>query len=307
MIRTSVREVSISDAEAGQRLDNFLLRELKGVPRSRVYKMFRKGEVRVNKGRIKPHYKVKAGDIVRIPPVTLDGIKKDPYITDSNKEVIRNSVLVDDADLLQINKPAGMPVHAGSKLSYGVIEAVRATYPELEFVELAHRLDRFTSGCLLLAKNRAILQEIHTALRDHTAVKHYFCLVAGKWPQDISEITTKLKRERGGKQSRTIVSESGKSAKSVFTLVQSYANASLMKVSIHTGRTHQIRVHAASSGHPVLGDEIYGNHELNREFSKKGLKRQFLHASSMELVLNNETRIFNAPLPGELNAVLDRI
>ncbi len=307
MIRTSAREVSISDAEAGQRLDNFLLRELKGVPRSRVYKMFRKGEVRVNKGRIKPHYKVKTGDIIRIPPVTLDSVKKDPYITDLNKEVIRRSVLVDDADLLQINKPAGMPVHAGSKLSYGVIEAVRATYPDLQFIELAHRLDRFTSGCLLLAKNRAILQEIHSALRDHTAVKHYFCLVAGKWPQEMSEITTRLKRERGGKQSRTIVSESGKSAKSVFTLVQSFDETSLMKVTIHTGRTHQIRVHAASSGHPVLGDELYGNHELNREMLNKGLKRQFLHASSMELVLNNERRIFNAPLADDLNAVLDRI
>lgn len=304
MIRTPVRQVTISGEQEGQRLDNFLLRELKGIPKSRIYKMFRKGEVRVNKGRIKPSYKINTGDIIRIPPLHMESLKKEVDIPDLNKKIIRNSVLENDQDLLVLNKPAGMPVHAGSKLYYGVIEAVRAAFPELAYVELAHRLDRYTSGCLLLAKNRRMLQQIHDVLRDHTAIKTYTCLVAGAWPAEDTEVKLPLLRDRSGPDSRTIVSDEGKNAHSRFEIIEQFQQVTLMKVTIFTGRTHQIRVHAAESGHPVIGDDMYGDQELNKVFAGKGLTRQFLHSSSIELKLDDESRTFKAPLAQDLKALL---
>lgn len=304
MNRTKVKEATISADQSGQRLDNFLLRELKGVPKSRIYKMFRKGEVRVNKGRIKPSYKLNEGDIVRIPPVNIDSFKKELYISDINKEKLKASIIHEDSNLLVINKPAGLPVHAGSKLAYGVIEIARATFPNLENIELGHRLDRFTSGVLVMAKNRQTLIAFQAALGGAETTKSYLCLVKGKWPRDLRSVDLALQRDRSGQHSKTIVSESGKDAKSSFEVIDYYKNNSLLKVEIHTGRTHQIRVHTAATGYPVIGDDLYGDVATNKRFAEMGLSRQFLHASYLQLPINDEVFVFNAPLADDLNQVL---
>ncbi len=307
MNRTSARKVTISAGQSGQRLDNFLLRELKGIPKSRIYKMFRKGEVRVNKGRIKPGYKLNEGDIVRIPPVNIDSTKKTLYISDINKENFKKSIIHEDSNLLVINKPAGMPVHAGSKLSYGVIEVARATFPNLENIELAHRLDRYTSGVLVMAKNRQTLLAFQAALGGADTAKSYICLVKGKWPRDLLSVDLPLHRDRSGKLSKTIVSKNGKKARSSMKVIDYYKNNTLLKVEIHTGRTHQIRVHTAASGYPVIGDGMYGDQVTNKRFADMGLGRQFLHASFMQIPLNDETFVFNAPLAEDLDKVLKQL
>ncbi|MGD9388856.1 MAG: 23S rRNA pseudouridine(955/2504/2580) synthase RluC, partial [Thioalkalispiraceae bacterium] len=276
--QSRVQMLEISQDLAGQRLDNFLITRLKGVPRSLVYRIVRKGEVRVNKGRIKPDYRLKAGDIVRVPPVRVS----ETEVTTPAKSLqqrIQDSILYEDNALLVLNKPSGVAVHGGSGISHGVIEALRAQRPEAHFLELVHRLDRDTSGCLLIAKKRSALRNLHEQLRNHQVTKIYQTLVKGNWGDRKRTIDAPLRKNTLKSGERMVkVDAEGKAAKSRFEPLQCRAQASLVKVDLETGRTHQIRVHAAHAGHPIAGDEKYGDDTFNKAMRKMGLKRLFLHA-----------------------------
>jgi 23S rRNA pseudouridine955/2504/2580 synthase len=310
----SAARVSYLTAESGdegQRIDNFLMRELKNVPRSLVYRILRSGEVRVNGGRVKPGHRLAEGDRVRVPPVKMELREPTEAPSKSLREFIANAVIFEDRDLFVINKPAGVAVHGGSGLSHGVIETLRAVHPELKELELVHRLDRDTSGCLLIAKRRAALRELHRTLREREMQKHYRALVVGRWPFGRKTIDLPLKTnlKQGGERVVRVHPE-GQQAISTFEPLQHFAKlATLLDVKIGTGRTHQIRVHAAHAGHPVAGDDKYGDRERDAALKPYGLKRMFLHAHSLEFqrVGVAETFVVTAPLPDELQTVLDRL
>ena len=309
--RNVVKNIEISDVQAGQRLDNYLLTRLKGVPKSHVYRLLRSGQVRVNKGRKKPNYRLETGDLVRIPPVRTSA-REQTAVPDSVLKALENARLFENNDILVLNKPAGIAVHGGSELDFGVIEALRRLYPD-QFIELVHRLDRDTSGCLVLAKNRAVLNHLHQALRlernnHETAVvrKHYLALLAGSWQHGEKTVDLPLRKVRRGGEHLVEVSADGASAISHFKPVQDYTIASLMQVRIDTGRTHQIRVHAAAMGHPVAGDKKYGDAAFNRLLRNKGLKRLFLHASDIDLPVGEGLSI-HAPLAEDLSELLDNL
>jgi 23S rRNA pseudouridine955/2504/2580 synthase len=309
--RSGAKTVEIDSEHSGQRIDNYLMSQLKGVPRSRIYKLLRSGQVRVNSGRKKPHYKLKSGDAVRIPPVNT-AERETPAIPDSVKKILSQAVLFENENILAINKPAGLAVHSGSGLSFGVIEALKDDRPD-QFIELVHRLDRETSGCLLLAKNRTTLTQLHDLLRNETESglgKYYFALVAGYWA-DASTIDAPLKKIMRGGEHMVEVAEDGQHAISHFEPLQHYPQATLMRIKIDTGRTHQIRVHAAHAGHPIAGDRKYGDADLNRDLKKMGLKRLFLHAARLEIPAlesePNDPIIIEAPLSDELQNVLDTL
>jgi len=306
--REPVRHVEVVDDDAGQRIDNFLLRHLKNVPRSRVYRLLRKGEVRVNGKRAKPEYRVAAGDRVRIPPVRLEAERKPPRAPDSLIRTIRAAIVHEDAQLLVINKPAGIAVHGGSGEDFGVIEALRLDRPD-ETLELAHRLDRETSGCLLVARKRSSLRELHRLMREGLVEKHYLALLAGSWQLGRKRIDVPLAiRLQGGE--RVVKAEAGgKESATRFEPVQFFGKrATLMDVAIETGRTHQIRVHAAHAGHPVAGDPKYGDKEFNAAMRKRGLERMFLHAQTVSFEWG-DGRDFavSVPLDDALKGVLDRL
>lgn len=301
--------IHISEDAAGQRLDNFLLARLKGVPKSRVYRLLRKGEVRVNKGRAKPEYRLAAGDVVRLPPVRRPEPEATPARGRSAGERLESRVLHEDERLIVLDKPSGIAVHGGSGLSHGVIEAMRAARPDAPYLELVHRLDRETSGCLLIAKRRSMLRTLHTLLREGRVEKRYLALVKGRW--DLGEVRLDdrlLKSVRGGERVVT-VDAGGKLAASVFRPVEIGSAASLLEVRIMTGRTHQIRVQAAETGHPLAGDERYGDREYNRKLKALGLGRLFLHAASVgwEDPASGEWRVYSTPLPEDLREVLSRL
>jgi 23S rRNA pseudouridine955/2504/2580 synthase len=306
---TGVRHVDVGEGEDGQRLDNYLLRHLKSVPRSRVYRLLRKGEVRVNGKRARAEYRLQAGDRVRIPPVRMEPVRETGRVPDSLLQVVRSAIVHEDADLLVINKPAGLAVHGGSGLDFGVIEALRADRPG-ETLELAHRLDRETSGCLLVARKRSSLREIHRLMREGRVDKHYLALVAGQWQlgKKRIDVPLALRQVQGGE--RVVKARAdGKESATRFAPVQHFGKrATLMDVALETGRTHQIRVHAAYAGHPVAGDDKYGDEDFNAEMRKLGLKRMFLHAQTISFAWANG-REFDAsvPLDDELKAVLDRL
>ncbi|MDH5437033.1 MAG: 23S rRNA pseudouridine(955/2504/2580) synthase RluC, partial [Gammaproteobacteria bacterium] len=292
-------------------IDNFLLTQLKGVPKSRIYRIIRKGEVRVNKGRIKPEYRLKIGDLVRIPPIRVSESTENKHVPSGKAlEWIDDSILYEDNHLLILNKPSGVAVHGGSGLSHGVIEALRAKRPDAPYLELVHRLDRETSGCLMIAKRRSMLRRLHELLRGSGLDKTYMTLLKGQWQKGRCKIDLSLQKNtlRSGERVVT-VDESGKSSLSLFDPVTIYKEASLMRVELYTGRTHQIRVHAQHSGHPVAGDERYGDREFNKMMRKSGLKRLFLHAHSLSFVLEEPRKEIDvsAPLPDDLRAVLDRL
>ncbi|MGO9514349.1 MAG: RluA family pseudouridine synthase [Steroidobacteraceae bacterium] len=301
---------TITAEEAGQRIDNFLMRHFKAVPRSRVYRLLRKGEVRVNRKRVDAEYRIVAGDEVRLPPVRIDSGDAPARPSSSLKELIERAVIFQDKHLLVIDKPAGVAVHGGSGMSHGVIEALRASRPH-ETLELVHRLDRDTSGCLAVARDRATLISLHALIRDSGMHKTYLCLVAGSWQLGTKRIDAPLatdNRRHGERHVR--VAAAGKDSVSVFKPVQFFGSlATLMEVDIPTGRTHQIRVHAAFAGHPLLGDEKYGDRDRNAEFRRLGLKRTFLHAQSLAFDWPGSGVPFHvsAPLPADLAAVLDAI
>ncbi|MFO1467155.1 MAG: RluA family pseudouridine synthase [Steroidobacteraceae bacterium] len=300
---------TVSAEEAGQRIDNFLLRHFKTVPRSRVYRLLRKGEVRVNRRRVDAEYRLAAEDELRLPPVRID-LAKEARPSHSLVELIEGCVLHQDERLLVLDKPAGVAVHGGSGMSFGVIEALRAGRPD-ESLELVHRLDRDTSGCLLVARNRATLTALHRLIRDGGMAKTYLALVAGSWQLGTKRIDAPLSTdERRHGERHVRVAREGKSSVSVFKPVQFFGPlATLVQVDIPTGRTHQIRVHAAYAGHPLLGDDKYGDRERNAELRELGLKRTFLHSQSIAFDWpgSGEPAHFSAPLPVELSAVLDAL
>jgi 23S rRNA pseudouridine955/2504/2580 synthase len=301
---------TITEDEAGQRIDNFLMRHFKSVPRSRVYRLLRKGEVRVNKKRVDAEYRMAAGDEIRLPPVRIADPNEPGTPSSSLQALIEKSVIFQDKHLMVINKPPGVAVHGGSGMSFGVIEALRASRPR-ETLELVHRLDRDTSGCLCVARDRATLVALHALIRDSGMHKTYLGLVSGSWQLGTKRIDAPLATDGRSHGERHVrVAAAGKNSVSVFKPVQFFASAAtLMEVDIPTGRTHQIRVHAAFAGHPLLGDDKYGDRDRNAEFKRLGLKRIFLHAQSVAFDWPGSGVPFHvsAPLPDDLAAVLDAI
>lgn len=301
--RPQVRFENVTEHQQGQRLDNFLMAQFRSVPKSKIYQIIRKGEVRVNKGRAKPETKLNMGDIVRIPPVYM-AEKDEAQAPKYWQERLLANIIFEDKDVLVINKPSGLAVHRGSGLDTGVIECLRAARPDLPFMELVHRLDRETSGCLIIAKNGQILRQIQSAEMD----KRYLCLVMGRWRKSVFDEKSPLdveNREMG--ERHVVVSEKGKPAHTRFTPRDDFLGASLIEARLFTGRTHQIRVHALHCGHPIAGDERYGDLAFNKEMKVNGLNRTFLHAHSLMLDVAGKSYAFSAPLPDELNAVLERL
>lgn len=288
-----------------RRVDNFLSSVLK-LPKSRIYRMIRKGELRVNKKRVTPDYRLSKGDLLRIPPIYQEQ-RTDPYIPQAVITNLRNSSLFEDENLLIISKPSGIPVHTGSGLGFGVIECFKSL-PEYKkgFIELAHRLDRETSGCLILGKNPVVLREINQLMKSNAMGKRYFALVKGIWKGGSRIIDAPLLKNtvRGGER-MVQVHENGKSARTEFIPVAHYSDTTLLEVILHTGRTHQIRVHAAHMGMPIACDYKYGDEEFNKFMKKRGLRRLFLHASRLAFELASGHKIVaDAPLPEDLQKVL---
>ncbi len=255
-----VKQVTISEAQAGQRLDNYLISQLKGVPKSRVYKLLRTGQVRVNKGRVKAAYRLKADDIVRIPPVRM-AEKVEHFVSDTLRDTLNAAVIYEDDTLIALNKPAGLAVHGGSGVPIGVIEALRVIRPECQFLDLVHRLDRETSGCLLIAKKRSMLTYLHALIREHKIEKRYQAIVKGHWSKRRSKVDLPLKKVTlpHGETRVVVDAAEGKPSLSYFKVLNAYQDSTLVEIDLHTGRTHQIRVHAAACGHPIVGDEKYGD------------------------------------------------
>ncbi len=307
----AVRYLEIDESRAGQRLDNFLIATLKGVPRSHIYRILRKGEVRINKGRARPDYRLEPGDVVRIPPLRLSPARDlDPGKAADGFGWLLPRILYEDDDLMVVNKPAGLAVHGGSGVSVGLIEALRGLRPETPDLELAHRLDRDTSGCLLLAKTRPAMLALHRMLRDGEMEKDYVALVAGAWRGGAREVSAALEKNRPhAGEHRVEVSEEGKESTSRFIPHQRFGSATLMEIQLLTGRTHQARVHAAHLGHPIAGDDKYGDREFNRRLHKLGLRRLFLHAQRLRFThpLSGCKMDVEAPLPDELSTLLERL
>ena len=304
-----VRRVAITANEAGQRLDNFLLKILSGVPRSAVYRIIRSGEVRVNSGRCKPDRRLEAGDEVRVPPVRRPDEGAPIRPPDDVLNRLRQAVIFEDAHYIAINKPAGLASHGGSGILFGVIEAVRA-WAQYDYVELCHRLDRDTSGVLLLAKSRKALLRAQSAFRDGKAQKRYRALLCGPWLGGSRDVDSALLKNRLSSGERfVLVDEQGKPSRSRFTPVQRYADATLCEVDIFSGRMHQIRVHAADIGHPVAGDRKYGQADDKRPLRDLGLRRTFLHAFSLRLPATGEfpALTIESPLPEELEQFLPKL
>ncbi len=307
----SVRYIEIDEKHKGQRVDNFLLCQLKGVPKTHIYKIVRKGEVRVNKGRIKPVYKLKLGDVVRIPPVRHrmvndKNIKPNKHLA---KQVLE-SIIYEDDDLLVLNKPAGIAVHRGSAIQCGIIDVLRFIFPDAPFLELVHRLDRATSGCLIIAKNRLVLLELHELLKvNHNIEKSYLALVKGCWDRDKFLIDIPLINDEKQGVRPAKKGEEGKEAKTIVMPNKVFREMTLLEVSLLTGRTHQIRVHTASLGFPIAGDDKYGDFPFNKSIRRLGLKRMFLHAYSLKFKLKQTGKQYHvvAQLPVELQGYLTQL
>ncbi len=308
--KPKVRWVEITEENSGQRIDNFLITLLKGVPKTRIYRIIRKGEVRVNKGRINNKYRLAVGDSVRVPPVRVATRNNDIDLTPTLKHSLEHGILYEDDALIVLNKPAGFAVHGGSGISSGVIEALRVLRPDARFLELAHRLDKDTSGCLLVAKKRSALRKLHDLFRGDGVKKTYIALLAGEWDRKKQCVTVPLLRSTGKGGERMVkVSQAGKSAETSFRRIQKYSSLTLVQASPKTGRTHQIRVHAAWLGHPIVGDTRYGDEEINRSLRKKGFKRLFLHAEQLQFAhpVTADVMCFKAPLADELEKQLKRM
>jgi 23S rRNA pseudouridine955/2504/2580 synthase len=293
---------------AGQRIDNFLHTKLKGVPKSHIYRILRKGEVRVNKGRIAANYRLQADDIIRIPPIRCS---QNEYIAPQDKFLaqLQAAIVHQDKQLLVINKPSGIAVHGGSGVSYGIIEGLRALYPHETQLELVHRLDRDTSGCLLVAKKRAMLHQLHDLLRDNAMIKHYVALVSGKWEHDYKQVEVPLRKNvlRSGERLVQVDRINGKPACTKFRLIEQFSYSSLLEAELITGRTHQIRVHCAHVKHPIAGDEKYGFDEFNKIMKNNGLQRLFLHAQRVEINLPDYKLHIQADLPPDLSQILRQL
>lgn len=307
---TGVRFQTVEADYQEQRIDNYLLAQLKGVPKSLVYRILRKGEVRVNKKRVKPEYKLKAGDVIRIPPVRVAEDNLLPSANLDQVQALKHHILYEDSILLVINKPAGLAVHGGSGLQFGLIESLRALRPEAKHLELVHRLDRDTSGCLLIAKRRSALRSLHEQLRDKTMDKFYLALVRGQWQSHVRKITAPLLKNTLKSGERIVrVDSAGKPSETKFRIVQKYAQATLVEASPVTGRTHQIRVHTLHAGHPIAGDPKYGDGEFDQSMRELGLERLFLHAHRVSFK-HPQTGLpvtVEAPMDEDLQQVLKRL
>lgn len=307
-IKPQVKWVEIDENNEGQRLDNFLITYLKGVPKSRIYRIVRKGEVRVNKGRKNIKYRLVSGDIVRVPPVRVAEKDENVFIKSTLKESLENDILFEDDVLIALNKPSGFAVHGGTGIDSGVIEALRSLRPDAHFLELVHRLDKETSGCLLIAKKRSALRTLHELFRGDGVDKTYLALLAGRWQRKKLWVDAPLlKNVAKGGERMVIVSKAGKEAQTFFRRIQKFEQATLVEASPKTGRTHQIRVHAAYLGHPIIADDRYGDVKINHEFKKRGYKRLFLHAKSLSFAhpVSGKAITINAPLPTQLTELLN--
>jgi 23S rRNA pseudouridine955/2504/2580 synthase len=294
--------LEVGEESEAQRIDNFLLRQLKGVPKSHVYRVLRSGEVRVNSGRVKPDYRLRVGDRVRLPPIRVSEKTRTPRPAEF-------PIAFEDAALLVVDKPSGVAVHGGSGVSFGVIESLRAARPQARFLELAHRLDRDTSGLLILCKKRSALVELHRMLREGEVKKFYLVTVKGQWPHHLKEIRASLhKYVTASGERRVSVHEEGRSALTRVKRLEATQDFSLLEVELLTGRTHQIRVHLAHAGHPVLGDDKYGDFALNRGLARQGVKRLLLHAARLAFrhPLSGESVQLESPLPADMRAFVDK-
>lgn len=304
---SGVQYVEVSAERAGQRLDNFLLGQLKGLPRPHVYRILRTGEVRVNGRRAKPDYRIQAGDRVRLPPLQRAATIEPTAPPAGLMGEIAGRILYEDDHLLAVNKPAGLAVHAGTGVAYGLIDVLRALRPHFPELNLVHRLDRGTSGCLVVAKTRADLLMLNRAFADRACGKVYMALTAGHWAQARTIVRQALDVEHReqGERSVRVDAERGQAAVSRFQEIERFPGSSLVRVEIDTGRTHQIRVHAAAAGHVLAGDDRYGKHDFNRQMARMGLRRMFLHAAELVLPLADGKPLrFKAPLPEDLARVL---
>ncbi|WP_034606335.1 RluA family pseudouridine synthase [Chitinimonas koreensis] len=307
---SKVSYLTVGSEEAGQRLDNYLLKQLKGAPKSLVYRIVRSGEVRVNKGRADVTYRIAEGDLIRIPPIRL----AEPSAKPSAGALARSPelpILFEDEALLVIDKPAGLAVHGGSGVSFGVIEQLRAQRPTARFLELVHRLDRETSGILLIAKKRSALVALHEMLRNDRGMdKRYLALVKGQFPDARRHVRFKLQKYvTADGERRVSVTPDGQDSHTVLNRRDRFGDATLLECELKTGRTHQIRVHCAQSGFPILGDDKYGDFALNKALPRQGLKRMFLHAWRLTLnhPLTGQPLPLKAPLPVELQSYLDSL
>lgn len=309
-INTKVQNITIESDFAGQRIDNFLRTKLKGVPKSLIYRILRKGEVRVNKKRIKPEYKLIGGDVVRIPPVRVSAEKQGPSKNLNQIQNLEKSIIYEDKKLIVLNKPSGMAVHGGSGVNYGVIEGFRSLRPQELFLELVHRLDRETSGCLLIAKRRSVLKSLHEQLREKQTDKRYFALVEGQWPEHRNKVKAALHKTSLKSGERIVnVSSQGKPSETHYRVIEQFNNATLVEASPITGRTHQIRVHCKHAGHAILGDEKYCSEDINNQAKSFGLSRLFLHAHQITFrdLDTGDKKTFNAPLDPNLEKVLSNL
>ena len=310
----AVKTLQVDEESAGQRLDNFLLRHLKGVPKTHVYRIIRTGEVRINKGRVNADTRVQTGDLVRLPPVRVATVDVSAPVAPGREF----PVLMEDEQMLAIDKPAGVAVHGGSGVSFGVIEQLRQARPGARMLELVHRLDRDTSGVLLVAKKRSALTRLQDQFRDRETGKTYMALVKGQWPSNKKVIDLPLQRyliPNGvgeGERRVRIAAKDDANAQRAITLVRVsrlVGDYSLLEVTIKTGRTHQIRVHLASQGYPIVGDDKYGDFELNKRLAAQGMKRMFLHAWRLQFIhpQTGRSETVEAVLPEELQNFIDHV
>ncbi len=302
----AVRRERVDEAAAGQRIDNYLMRVCKGVPKSHVYRILRSGEVRVNGGRVAATYRLAEGDEIRIPPVRI----AEPERTGPAPAGRPLPIVFEDDALIVLDKPAGKAVHGGSGVSYGIIEQLRSQRPEARMLELAHRIDRETSGLLIVAKKRSALTALHDMMREGRVTKHYLALVPGRWRNAMQHVRLPLLKYLTPEGERRVrVSDEGKASHSIVRRVRSYADYTLLDVELMTGRTHQIRVHLAHLGFPLCGDDKYGDFTLNKALEAKGLKRMFLHAARLEFAhpLTGAAVALEAGLPDDLRGFLDRL
>ena len=303
--KDSVTWLEVGEESEGQRIDNFLLRIAKGVPKSHIYRVLRSGEVRVNKGRVQAEYRVKPGDRVRVPPMRTAERPAQAAVPAREFEIA-----FEDEALIVVDKPSGIAVHGGSGVSFGVIEQLRRARPLAKFLELAHRLDRETSGLLVVAKKRLALTKLHDMFRDGGINKRYLALVKGRWRNELQHVKLPLHKYLTAEGERRVsVDAEGKAAHSIVRLVARWENFSLVEVELKTGRTHQIRVHLSHLGFPIAGDDKYGDFPLNKDLQKAGLRRMFLHAARLALPhpLSGAPVELESPLPDELSSFIAQL
>ncbi|MBN2647721.1 MAG: RluA family pseudouridine synthase [Thiotrichales bacterium] len=309
--KSTVTYLTVGEEDQGQRLDNFLMRHFRKAPKTLIYRIVRKGEVRVNKGRSKVSDRIQAGDLVRVPPMQDVQVEKpsDGEIPLQELRQIEQSILFEDADLLVVNKPPGVAVHGGGGVRYGLIEVLRALRPQAKRMELVHRIDRDTSGCLLVAKKASVLKALHEQIRANQFEKRYLAMVVGRWPKAVNKVDLPLLKTHlpdGGWHVR--VAQEGKPAISFFEWQDSLPGCDLMAVRLQTGRTHQIRVHALAHGCALVGDDRYGDREVNKQFRKQGMKRLALHAHILGFThpVTQQPMRFEAPLWADFKRLMDR-